>query len=201
MNQKLVIIGAGGHAKVVASMAQVAGCQVLGFLDDCITGDVFGLPILGTLQNADRYKENCRFIIGIGNNGIRQKIAGMQNVSWATVIHPSAVVAPCVEIGVGTVVMPSAVINVGATIGRHCIINTAAVVEHDNTIGDYVHISPHATLCGTVNIEALCHIGAGAVIKNNISVCRGCIVGASAAVVKNITAAGTYVGIPARRGK
>lgn len=195
---KVVIIGAGGHAKVIADIIIKRGETLVGFLDDHLSGIVLGYPILGTLSDINKY-EDCMFTIGIGDNHIRKKIAESQNLKWYTAIHPAACIGDEVEIGEGSVVMARAVINPSAKVGKHCIINTASVVEHDNIIEDYTHISPSATLCGTVRVGTMTQVGAGATIKNNISVCSGCIVGAGAVVVKNLTEPGIYIGVPAEK--
>lgn len=196
---KVVIIGAGGHGKVIAEAIMANGDQVVGFLDDNITGTVFNLPVLGDIKKSMELKQECSFVIGIGDNDTRRTVAEKYPLPWYTVIHPSASIASDVCIGEGTVIMRGVNINVSTSIGKHCIINTGAVVEHDNQIADYVHISPNATLCGTVNVTEGTHIGAGAVIKNNIIISEKCIVGAGAVVVNDINSPGIYIGIPARR--
>ncbi len=194
MCKSVVIIGAGGHARVVADIVKKSGDTVAGFLDDFNTGD----GILGVIDDCIKYADSCSFVIAIGSNKVRRTIAQKYSeLKYYTAIHPSAVIAENVTIGNGTVVMANAVVNSGAVIGEHTIINTASVVEHDNSIGDYVHISPSATLCGTVTVESGTHIGAGAVVKNNISICAHCTIGCGAAVVKDITKPGVYAGVPA----
>ena len=200
MSKKLVIIGASGHGKVIADIALKSGYEIAGFLDDNDSiKEVCGFPILGTTKNMYEYKDKCEFIIAIGNNAIREKIATTCDVKWATLIHPTAVLGINVQIGKGTVIMANAVINPCANIGRHCIINTGAIVEHDNDLADYVHISPNATLAGTVCIGRGVHIGVGSCVKNNVTITDDVTVGAGASVVKDITEAGVYVGVPARR--
>ena len=196
--KKVIIIGASGHAKVIADIVIKNGDKLVGFLDDNIQlpDKVIGYPYLGVISNYSKYADDCCFVIGIGNNSIRKRIAENMNVKWYTAIHPSAQIAIDTVIGEGTVVMADAVINTSAKIGKHSIVNTASVIEHDNVIGDYVHISPNATLCGTVNIGNLTHIGAGVTVKNNVSVCQDVIVGAGGVVVKDIITAGIYVGVP-----
>lgn len=200
MSKKLVIIGASGHGKVIADIALKNGYEIIGFLDDNDSlKKICGFPVLGSTKNVCEYKENCEFVIAIGNNEIREKIATTYDVKWATLVHPTAIIGMQVQIGEGTVIMANAVINPCATVGRHCVINTGAIVEHDNYLADYVHVSPSATLAGTVIIGRGTHIGAGACVKNNTNITENVVVGAGAAVVKNITEAGVYVGIPARR--
>lgn len=199
MSDGIIIIGAGGHAKVIADIVLARGEKLMGFLDDKATESIFGYPILGTLDDINKYRDSFSFILGIGNNSTRKRIAEKNQVRWHTTIHPEAAVGRDVEIGEGTVVMAKAVINPSGKIGKHCIINTAAVIEHDNTLGDFVHISPNSTLCGTVSVGALTHIGAGVTVKNNTRICRDCVIGAGAVVVKNIEDSGIYIGIPAHK--
>lgn len=199
MKNRLVIIGAGGHGKVIADIALKTGYTEIIFLDDHATGMCMGFPVGGTAADIPSFHDGrTDFVIGIGSNEIRKRLAQAYAVNWAMLIHPSAQIAMNVSIGKGTVVMAGAVINVCTTVGEHCIINTGAVVEHDNVIGDYVHLSPKAALGGTVRVGNLTHVGIGAVVKNNVAVCAECLIGAGAVVVKSITESGTYIGVPAK---
>ena len=202
MSDKVIIIGAGGHGKVIADIVISNGNTVKGFLDDrddVQGGTVLGFPVLGKLADYKKYSD-CEFVIAVGNPQIRKNIAESMEVKWHTAIHPRASVSQLgTSLGEGTVVMANAVINPCAKTGKHCIINTGAVVEHDNVLGDYVHISPNATLAGTVTVGDSTHIGAGACVKNNISITAGCTVGAGSVVVRDITQSGIYIGVPARR--
>lgn len=197
---RLIIIGAGGHGKVIADAALKNGYTNICYIDDHATGDVMGFPIIGTSADIEHLNDGSTdFIIGIGNNAVRKTIAETYNVNWVSIIHPSAQIAFHTEIGKGTVVMANAVVNVCATVGEHCIINTGAIVEHDNVIENYAHISPNAALGGTVRIGSLTHVGIGATVKNNTEICSDCTIGAGAVVVKNIKEPGTYVGVPIRK--
>lgn len=202
MSEKVIVIGAGGHGKVIADIVISNGNTVKGFLDDSddVQGrTVLGFPVLGKLSDYKKYSD-CEFVIAVGNPKIRKKIAESIDVNWHTAIHPRAVVSKLdTSVGEGTVIMANAVINPSAKTGKHCIINTGAVVEHDNILGDYVHISPNATLAGMVTVGDSTHIGAGACVKNNIRISDGCTVGAGAVVVRDITQSGIYVGVPAKR--
>ena len=200
MSESVVLIGGGGHAKVIIDSIQASGDSVLGILDDGIAvgTEILGVPVIGKIADYAKYREH-KFLIAIGNNAIRRRIAEMLPVEWHTAIHPSASVSRYAHVGAGTVIMPFAVVNADASVGAHCILNTGAVVEHDNRIAEYVHISPNAALGGNVSVGIGTHIGIGAVIRNNISICGDCTIGAGAVVVKNITESGTYVGVPARK--
>ena len=210
MNKNVIIIGAGGHSKVIADIIVKSQDNVLGFLDDNIPINTViikekNLKVLGKIEDSLKLREknnDIEFVIGIGNNKTRKAITEKYpNLNYYTAIHPSSQIALDVKIEDGTVIMANACINTSTTVGKHCIINTGAIIEHDNIIEDYVHISPNATLCGTVKIGELTHIGAGSTIKNNINICSNCIIGAGAVIVKDINEEGTYVGVPAKKIK
>lgn len=204
MSESVIVIGAGGHGKVIADIIESSGNHVKGFLDDNddVQGkSVIGFPVLGKTADYVNYQD-CEFVIAVGNPNVRQKIAEALDVKWHTAVHPRAVISKHdVEIGEGTVIMANAVINPSAKVGKHCIINTGAIVEHDNVLEDFVHISPNAALAGTVAVGKATHIGAGAAVINNITIADNCIIGGGAAVIGDITESGTYVGVPARRVK
>ena len=197
---RLIIVGAGGHGKVIADNALKNGYTDICFVDDKSIGDCMGFPIVGRCADLNKLNNGkTDFIIGIGSSAIRKKIAEEYDINWVTLIHPSAQIAVNVSIGRGTVVMAGAVVNVCATVGEQCIINTCAVVEHDNVIEDYVHISPNVALGGTVFVGKSTHIGIGASVCNNINICGDCMIGAGAVVSKNIVESGTYIGVPAKK--
>ena len=199
---RLIIIGAGGHGRVIADIAMKLGYADICFLDDNAEGSWMGCSVVGKSCEILSFDDGSTdFVIGIGNNAVRKRIAEQYAVNWVTLIHPSAQIAIDVKLGVGTVVMAGAIINASARVGAHCIINTGAIVEHDNALGDYVHISPRAALAGTVHVGDATHVGIGAVIRNNLHIIGGCVIGAGAVVVKNIESSGTYIGVPARKMK
>ena len=204
MSKDVIIIGAGGHAKVIADIILCSGDNLVGFLDDGSSKQGQAVykdyKVIGRIEDYSKF-ENCDFVIAIGDNKTRAKIAKELKVNWYTAIHPSAIIADTVKIGVGTVVMAGVVVNVDTIIGEHCIINTAVTVDHDNVVGDFVHISPGAHLAGTVSVGNYSWIGIGAVVINNIDISKNIIVGANSTVLKNISEAGTYVGTPIRKVK
>ena len=202
-NEKnIIIIGASGNGKVVADLALKNNYKIKGFLDDNGSlKEMVDFPVLGKICEAEQYKNTCEFVIAIGSNAIREKIAEQYNMKWATLVHPTATIGIDVDIEDGTVVMANAVINSSTRIGKHCIINTGAIVEHDNILEDYVHIAPNASLAGAVNIGEKTWVGIGASVKNNVSICDNCLIGAGGVVIKSIEACGTYAGVPVRKVK
>ncbi len=199
MFNRLVIIGAGGHGKVIADIAVKCGYQQIAFVDDQATGQCVGFPIIGTAEALTALNDGkTDFVIAIGDNRIRKRLAQRYKLNYATLIHPSAQIGLDVSIEEGSVVMAGAVINPGARIGKHCILNTCCVVEHDNRIEDFVHISPNAALGGTVAVGDSTHIGIGVTVKNNVKICANCLIGAGAVVIRDIAEPATYIGSPAK---
>ena len=193
---RLIIIGAGGHGKVIADIAVKNGYKDIVFLDDDESiEECAGFPIIGKIQDAEVLEGDK--IVAVGNSVIRERI--QKGIDTITLIHPDAVIGRRVSVGKGTVVMAGAIINSDSVIGDGCIINTAASVDHDCVVEDFSHVAVGAHLCGTVHIGKSTWIGAGATVSNNISICSNCIVGTGAAVIKSIDAPGTYVGVPAKK--
>lgn len=190
--RRVVILGASGHAHVIADIVTACGDKVEAFLDDNTSIE----GVSGSISEYVNYKD-CEFVIGIGNVVNRERLSCLP-VRWYMAIHPSAVVSPKAIIGEGTVVMPNAVINSGTVIGKHTIINTGAIVEHDNMIENFVHVSVGVKLGGSVHVGESTWVGIGATVNNNISICGGCIIGAGAVVVKDAKMKGTYIGVPAK---
>ncbi|MCP8967840.1 acetyltransferase [Ectobacillus ponti] len=204
MKEKLLIIGAGGHGRVVANIAlSMERWKTISFLDDSekLKGFV-GINVIGKISNIHKYVEDYDIFVGIGSSSIReelQKSAQMHGAHIPTLIHSSAIIGEQVNIGAGTVVMAGTIINCCTTIGEGCIINTGSTVGHDGVIGDYVHVSSGVNLAGTVKIGNNSWIGIGSVVSNNIKIINNCKIGAGAVVVKDINIPGTYIGVPARK--
>jgi len=204
VKKRLLIVGAGGHGKVVADIAmKMSLWESIAFLDDNDSlGEVLGLKVIDKATEATKYVRDSDLFVAIGNDTIRERTQRELESAGAelpVLIHPHAVIAQDVELGVGSVVMAGVVINSCTRIGRGCIINTGATIDHDNIIEDFVHVSPGVNTGGSVRIGTGTWIGLGSKIVNNVNITGGCTVGAGAVVVKDITIAGTYVGVPARR--
>lgn len=199
-NERIIIIGAGGHGKVAADIARLNGYKEIKFLDaNPLLKTCLGYPVVGDINDAAKYK-NFDFFVAIGSSLTRERIQKKLldgGFKMSTLVHPNAVVAADVTIGAGSVVMAGAVINPGSRIEEGCIINTGATVDHDNLIKAYAHISVGSHLAGSVTVGRGTWIGAGAVVSNNISICDNCMIGAGAVAVKDINEKGTYIGVPA----
>lgn len=187
------LYGASGHAKVIKDIVEATDRHIYGVVDDNRNLNEFEtLPVMHSATG------KSPFIISIGNNSIRKKIAESLRSEYSMAVHPKAVVAESARINAGTVVMAGAIINPDAIIGRHCIINTGVSVDHECVLEDYVHLSPHATLCGNVKVGEGSWIGAGAVVIQGIRIGRWSIVGAGAVVIHDVPDYTEVVGVPAK---
>jgi sugar O-acyltransferase (sialic acid O-acetyltransferase NeuD family) len=204
MTKRLMIIGAGGHGKVVADIAmKMSLWSDIAFLDDNATvKSNSGFPILGRIAQALDFKDNTDFFIAIGNNAMRRKLQEWlesHRCSFVNLIHPTAVIAPDVEIGLGTSIMANVVINSATVIKKGCIINTSSSIEHDNTVGEFVHVSPGVRTAGGVVLGDDVWLGIGSIVSNNVKICNYTIVGAGAVVIHDLVESGKYVGNPVRK--
>lgn len=202
--EHIVLIGAGGHSKVIQDIINTSNSiKLSAILDDTYNETVIEDGIThGPIHFLnDLNKNDFKFCIAIGNNETRKKLYKSLNIPldrYVTLIHPSAIISPNVKIGNGTVIMPRAVINADVEVGNHCIVNTGAVVEHDNIISSYAHISPNATLAGTVKVGEGTQIGAGATVIQGKSIGDWSTIGAGAVVIENVSNNVTAVGVPAK---
>ena len=190
------LLGAGGYARVILDMLLACELPVNGLYDDHCVGERYGYPVRGKLLGTNGMAGH--FLIAVGDNATRKKIALRYELSFTTLSDPSAILSPTVRLGKGTVVMAGTVVNAGTVIGEHAIINTSASVDHDCVIEDFVHIAPNSTLCGNVTVGEGTLFGAGAVAIPGVKIDKNCIGGAGAVVVNDIPAGTTVVGNPAR---
>lgn len=198
MRRNLIIVGASGHGKVVADIAQLTGYEEIVFLDNNPSlRECAGHPVLGPEALLDTLEGEV--FIAVGNGLMRQRVMDSHpNRVYPVLIHPSAIIARTSRIGVGSVVMAGVVVNPDSVFGRGVILNTSSSIDHDCHVGDFCHIAVGAHLAGTVTLGNLTWIGAGAIVSNNLSICGHCMIGAGAVVVKDIAVPGTYLGIPAK---
>ena len=195
---RLLVFGAGGHAKVVVDTARSAGFTIVGIIGmPGQSESVLGVPVVHSSEGI----EADAFIVAIGDNDVRARVFAEQSTTGmpaAVVVAPSATVSESVTLGAGTFVAPGAIINVDARIGVDAIINTGSTIDHDCVVGDHALIGPTASLCGAASVGTGATIGAGVSIVPLKSVGEWCVIGAGAAVVSDIPARTVAVGIPAR---
>jgi sugar O-acyltransferase (sialic acid O-acetyltransferase NeuD family) len=203
----VLIVGAGGHGKVVLDILREAGKHTpVGFIDadTALAGTtVGGLPVFGPANQLPklRAKKIGGAIIAIGENRARQTYAVIlreQNFELINAIHPAASVSRSAIIGRNVVIAAHAVVCAEAAIGDSTIINTAAVVDHECEIGLGAHICPTAALAGRVRVGEGAFIGLGAKIISCVTIGQHAIVGAGAVVISDVSDDSTVVGVPAR---
>jgi sugar O-acyltransferase (sialic acid O-acetyltransferase NeuD family) len=212
-HERIVVIGAGGHAAEVCAYVTAIGVadgrtQLLGCIDDYKTpgraGLIDVLGDFGRLEQLLREDLAVRVVTAVGDNPTRRllvsRVEALDAASrdWWTLRHPSAVVGPGVEIGAGTCLAPGSIVTTRARLGRHCIVNVHASVSHDAVIGDFVNLNPGAVVAGNVHLGDGCYVGAGATIIDKVTVGAGTVVGAGAVVVEDLPPNVTAVGVPAR---
>jgi len=202
----IVIIGNGGHSKVVKDIIlSNKKFHIVGYLDDrfeSVQGEneIFYGPISAYRYLLEKF-DKIKFIIAIGHNQTRKQFVNRLNLEetmYLSPVHPSAIISPSARIGKGTVVMANSVINADVVIGDHVIVNTGSIIEHDCRVNDFVHVSPNATLTGSVHLGEGVHIGAGATLIPNVKVDDWSTIGAGATVIHSIPSNITAVGIPAK---
>jgi sugar O-acyltransferase (sialic acid O-acetyltransferase NeuD family) len=207
-SETVVVLGGGGHAKVLISVIRKLPWTIAGYVDPRDVGPVLGVPHAGSddvLPALLARHPGCAAAMGIGKVDASAHRARIQDAAVAlgyrfpTIVSPDAVVNSEVELGAGTAVFDGAVVNAGVVTGPTCIINTNATVEHDCRLGANVHIAPGAIVSGGVRIGDHTFVGAGAVVIHGVRISEGCLIGAGAVVTDDLTEPGTYVGAPARR--
>lgn len=205
---KIVVIGGGGHAKVVICVLKKLGYVIVGYTDNHDRGTILGIPHLGSDSDLAALIENRQCvaaIVGIGKVDtsdarllLQRRFADL-GFAFPAICSPHAVVNEEVTLGAGAVVLDGAIVNSGTTLGEACIVNTGSTIDHDCVIGANVHLAPGVTLSGGIRVGDNCTIGTGTRIIQSLTISEGCLIGAGSTVVEDISEAGTYVGSPARK--
>ena len=200
----LLVIGAGGHGRVVADAAMTMGVwSTISFVDDRTnTANLLGLELVGRTSDLERLtRTHHAAVVALGDVRARlQRLEACAQFGYdlPAIVHRSAVVSRFASIGAGSVVCAQAVVNPGAALGRACIVNTGATVDHDCTLEDGVHVCPGAHVAGDVRVGARTWIGIGSCVRQGVRIGADVMVGAGAAVVCDIVDNLTVVGVPAR---
>ena len=200
IGKKLLIIGCGGHAKVITDIANSSGISDIYYLDTKIEENLFlGKKVI----HKDITNYNSNFFVALGDNYLREKVTKdfkkkNPNSINKTLIHPSSTISDSCSIKDGTVVMPLCVINSGSEIGQGVIINTRSSIDHDNLLMNYCSVAPGVVTGGNTKIGYRSAISIGAVIKNGVEIGSDSIIGAASYVNKNIPANIIAYGIPAK---
>ena len=202
--KRLAVLGASGHGKVVADIAECCGWDDIVFFDDAwptvTTNGIW--PVIGDSESLiKQLTEFNGVFIAIGNNKIRAAKTEellAQSASLITLVHPSAVISQYAVLGAGSVVMPNVTVNAFAHIGDGVILNTGCSIDHDCTVGNFAHISPGARLAGGVTVGVQSWLGIGCSVIQLVSVGSHAVVGAGAVVTCELPDNVKAVGVPAR---
>lgn len=203
--EDLIVLGAGGHARVLLDLCTAAGRQVHGLIDkDLDAGSsVAGVPVLGGDELlTDRSWAGFEFVVGVGRPDVHRRLAKQLTrlgLGAATLVHPSAVVSPRASLAPGVVVMAGAIVQPDVTVGLHAVVNTRSSIDHDCVLADWVEVGPGAVLAGGVRVEEGAIVGAGAVVLPGRCIGAGAIVGAGATVVHDVADGVTVTGPAAQR--
>jgi UDP-perosamine 4-acetyltransferase len=206
---KCILLGGGGHARVVLDCLlrsrQAVPLAILDGNPDLWKKNLQGVPILGDdrlILELIRKGANC-FTVAVGSTGDcgpRRRLFDAlqkQGLKPLTVMHPSSLLSEFAMVGAGCQLLPGAIVNAGAILGDNVIINSGAIVEHDCRVGSHVHVATGARLCGAVIVGDGAHIGAGATIKEGLKIGRNAIVGAGAVAIRDVPARAAVAGVPA----
>lgn len=201
-NEQIILVGGGGHAKVVLDALLCASLQARGFVDDdpaAMISKADGCPeYLGSIASVANH--DGVMLIAIGDVPVRRRLINTIGTSEyaKAVVHPRAIVAKGSLLGAGVFVGPGAIVNVDARIGDHAIVNSGAIVEHDCAIGVNTHIAPGAKLGGGARVGDDTLVGIGATVLPGVTIGNNAIVGAGAVVTCDVGDGETVVGVPAR---
>ncbi|MCA9837577.1 MAG: acetyltransferase [Trueperaceae bacterium] len=205
---EVLVLGAGGHAKVLIDILQLLGTPIRGVLEprqELWGKTVLGVPIIAGDEYIFSHKpDDVLLVNGLGSirdTAPRRKLYERwkaHGYRFASVIHPKAVISRQVNCGEGVQVMAGALMNAGVTIGENCVINTGAILEHDCTLGAHVHIAPGARLAGSVKVGQGSHVGMGASVLQNLCLGEACLIAAGSVVVDSVERETTVMGVPAK---
>lgn len=203
--EEIIVVGGGGHAKVVISILKKIGkYKIIGYTDIKNQGPILGIEHIGTDEEIIHYNVSMA-AIGIGvleNFKIRYRIVNnyiKKGFKFPSILSPHAIINEGVSIGEGTVLMDGVIINSGTSIGNFSIINTGSSIDHDCKIGDFVHIAPGVTLSGGVQIGSNSLIGIGSIVVQYKTIAENCIIGAGTVITNDCIESGKYIGIPMKR--
>lgn len=204
---RVVLLGAGGHARVVAEALRLSGTEPAGYLAPETATVPFapGLAHLGDDLALDGLDAAATLLVcAIGSvAGTSVRVAAWDRgraagFDFAKIVHPNAVLSDGAGTGPGLQILAGAVVQTGARLGANVIVNTRAVIEHDAHVGDHCHVAPMACLCGGVRVGMRAHVGAGAIVLQGRAIGEGAVVGAGSVVTQDVPAGAVVAGNPAR---
>jgi len=201
--KKVIIIGAGGHAKEIIKLADDCKYNVIGLLEDSTALQhqlISGVRVLGEISAWDKYADH-EFIIANGSPRSRylvyKKMLSLGSPKFATLIHPSVIISDTKSVGEGTVICARCTVNVEVSIGEHCILNVNSTVAHESILEDFVTIAPMAAISGNVHLKKFVEVGTGASIRQGLTIEEGAMLGMGGVLTKDIPQNNIFVGNPA----
>jgi acetyltransferase EpsM len=198
----IIIIGGGGHSKVVVDIINTQRrikCKILGYYDDDKNSNLYDIKYLGKINKIQNCESDIYYTIAIGDCNIRKNMYNKyNNLRYISLIHPKSIISRSAIIEEGTVICAGAIVQPEVKIGKCCIINTNSNIDHESIICDFVNINPSATLCGNVLIGKNTIVGANATIIEKIKIGECNIIGAGSVIIRDTTDHSKLVGVPGK---
>ena len=210
MKRPVIVLGYGGHARVLLEVLRMQKVEVLAVVDPGLDSDIcqpkkVEYKVLSSDNEVLYFPPNQVYLVnGLGSVDVGNRRQFLfqkfkcHGYIFKNVIHPSAVLSSNLQFGEGIQIMAGAVIQPGSKLGNNVLVNTGVVIDHDCTVGDHVHIAPGTVISGSVNVGKGTHIGTGAKIINNISIGANCTIGAGAVVIDKVPSDARVAGVPAK---
>ena len=201
MNKYAAVYGAGGHARVVASVLHACNIPILGFFDNSYHGpeEILGVPVLGPFRDILNYRESFSSVyIALGDNALRKQAFEFlleSQVDLPALIHPTAICEVDVVVDQGAVVCLGAIVGTGVFVGKGAIVNTGCAVDHETSVGDFVHLAPKVVIAGRVRIGANTFVGMNTCIGDKLTVGKNVTIGAGSVVLRDVPDGAKVVGV------
>lgn len=204
MKKKIIIVGAGGHSKVVTDMLlECEEYEIMGYVDYDFCKEYRGIKVIGTDEDLEKiYEEGSRYVfVALGDNKIRKKVQKLcmdLGYEVVNIVSKNAHLSPTVQMGKGNAVMPGAILHADVVLGDGCIINTNASVDHDGKVGDYTHVAPGTAISGFVSIGTECLLGTGCRVIDKVNIGNNVVVGAGGVIIRDIPDNSKVAGVPVK---
>lgn len=201
MGKDIVIVGAGGHARIVTEIANLLNYSILGIIDLNYKGqneEVLGVKVVGGIDKLTDFSNDICIAIAIGDNELRSKYfieLNEKGYNLPALVHPSAIISKTAMVSAASIISAGVVINTQVKIGLGTIVNTGSIVDHETIIGDFVHVAPGVSVAGRVIVGQLTFVGIGSVIIDQLKIGKGVTIGAGSVIIKNIPDNSKVIGV------